>query len=166
MPIARIAGDVETAGAWIVLDLDVSGDGSFERMADVVHDKAVTVVPSTHVELLEGGPVVGPVRLVKENVAVVLIGAHDADCILQRVEGKGLEQQALPVIGLALHKDCAPRMKVGLWFCCEEPIAYVEPRRDEFFAHPFGRSRLNLQRAGCIGQFTAISRVRFGGIGV
>ena len=60
-------------------------------MTDVVDGEGVAVVPSAHIELAEGGPVIGPEGLVEKELAVVLIGSHDANAVFERHESEGLE---------------------------------------------------------------------------
>lgn len=99
-----VGRELEVAAAGIVLDFDVPGDGTFHGMADVVNGEGVAVVPTAHVELAERCPVIGPEGLVKEEVAIALVGGHDADAVLKRVEGEGLKDQALPVVRLLLQR--------------------------------------------------------------
>ena len=52
LPVGGVGADLEFAAYWIVLNIDEVGDGSLERMADVVDEEIVAIVPAVHVELL------------------------------------------------------------------------------------------------------------------
>ena len=105
LPVVVVRRYLEVAATRVVLDLDVSGDGTLKGMANVIDGDGVAVVPAAHVELAEGGPVIGPEGLVEQDLAVVLIGGHDADAVFERHEGDGLEHEALP-------SDMAPMWSV------------------------------------------------------
>ncbi len=53
LPVGVVPRDAEFPASGIILNLDIAGDGSLHRMADVVDLDAVAVVPSPHVELIE-----------------------------------------------------------------------------------------------------------------
>ncbi len=102
VPVGATGAELLVTASRVILNLDVSGDGTLHGMPYVVNGNGVAVVPAVHVELIEGGPVIGPEGLIEEDVAVVLIGRHDADAILERAKGESLEDEALPVVRLLL----------------------------------------------------------------
>jgi hypothetical protein len=63
-----------------------------------------------HVELIEGGPIIGPERLIEEDVTIALIGGHNANAVFERTECEGLKDESFPVVWLWL----AGRSGVGL----------------------------------------------------
>ena len=64
-------GFTETSGAalGIIVEEDVAIDGTFQRMADVIDDKAVAIAPARHMEVVRRCPIVVPEGLVEEEIA-------------------------------------------------------------------------------------------------
>lgn len=104
VPVRRVTRDAERATVGIVLDFEVSGDGSFHGMSEVVHLEAVAVVPAAHVELTKGGPVVRPEGLVEEIATELLVGDDDARTVLYPLKGEGLKDETLPIKVLARER--------------------------------------------------------------
>ncbi len=95
--------DLQGAATRIVLNLDVAGDRTLQRMADVGNDESVSVAPAAHIPLLEAGDVVVPERLVREQTTFFGI-VDQPECVLDADDRERLPQQSAPVIALGLRR--------------------------------------------------------------
>lgn len=90
---------MQGAVARIVLNLEITRNGTFDGMTDVVHHNGIAIIPATHIVLAKGRPIVTPKRLVEQKPPFVLGREGNAASVEKKIECQRLKEQSFPVKG-------------------------------------------------------------------
>src|SRR5579871_2370913 len=91
-PVCTCRTDFLLASNGVILYLNVRADRTLHRVANIIYEKRVAVIPAAHIELLHRSKIIMPKWFCCKKIANLIV-TGDAEATLNRIEKERLGEE-------------------------------------------------------------------------